>query len=159
MNVLLENIRAIIHILDKTTDDTELTSIRDNFNSLDMGAKIEIRTDSGLDDYGEHIEFEYILVEFNDDVYFSVSKYFEECYDVRTYVKRYDDGYTIGCVSINDRDIYQQFGRGRKWVGNDYYNSSPEELTEDEKCLIDILNTEIPRRWYGWRTNHPFASC
>jgi len=151
MNVLLKNIKTIIRILDETTDDTKITSIKDALSCLDMSSQMEINTDSGLDEYGESVEFEGLQITLNDDVYFNVSKYFEECYDVRTYIKRYDGGYTIGYISVNDRDIYLQFGRERKWVGNDYYNSNPKELTEEEKNLIDILNTEIPQKWYDFQ--------
>ena len=157
MNVLLENIHAIIHILDKTTDDTELTSLQDSLSSLDMNAKMTISTSFGTDYDDYDVEDDYIEVVLSDDLYFTVSKYFTNWYDGVRYFKRYDGGYTIGYIDNNDRAIYKRNYHDDIWVGNDYYDSNPNELTEEESRLIDILNTEIPRRWYRLQYNDPNA--
>jgi len=153
MDVLLENIRAIIHILDETTDDTELMSIMDSFNSLNMNAKMNISTCIGTDYDDYDIEAETLEVVLDDDVCFIVSKYFTNWYDGVRYFKRCDGGYTIGYIDIDDRDIYKKNYHDVNWVGNDHYNSHPKELTIDEKCLICILNSTIPDRWYRWFYN------
>ena len=157
MDVLLKNIRAIIHILDKTTDDTELTIIIDSLNSLDMNAKIHIGTSSIMDEDDYEVEDEYLEVVLSDDVYFVVSKYFEDCYDVSRYNKRYDGGYTIRYIDNNDRAIYKRYHNDDIWVGNDHdhHYIHPKELTEEETRLIDILNSTMPRRWYRWQYNDP----
>jgi len=147
MDVLLENIQTIIHILDRTVDETTLTSVMDSFKSLDMPVNMKIYTT--LEFYEDNeIEVETLMVDFDKDVYLSVSKYFMDWYDVKTLHPRYDNGYTIQLIENGDRNIYKKFCQEKKWVGNDYYNSNPQEFTMEEQLLINILNSEIPMRWY-----------
>lgn len=149
MDVLLENIPTIINILDKTSDETKLTSVMDSFKSLDMPVKMEI--DTSLEFYEDNnLEVETLMIVFDKDVCMHVSKYFMEWYDVQTLYPRYDGGYTIKLIENGDRNIYKKFCQEKKWVGNDYYNNTPQKFTMEEQRLIDTLNSEIPKRWYEW---------
>jgi hypothetical protein len=101
MDVLLNNIRSIIHILDNTTDDTDLTSVMNRFKSLDMPVNMEISKYSGMDKWGEEVKVETLVIYLDEDVYLYVSKYFQDRYDIWTYIKRADGAiqYNISTIT------------------------------------------------------------
>lgn len=148
MDFFLDNLETIVYILDETTNDTDIRDIEKKI--ADLGFRTEV---DNLRDFTQHEDVEpdseFITLYINDDDDFVIiSNYFESWFSYTCYYKPYRGGYTITSIYTEDYPVI--YVHRDMWTRRTEYDIdfTGNVHTEEEKQLLDKLNSLVPKNWY-----------